>query len=331
MGRGVGRALVLWTRHGGGIRLAITFQTIRLMKTIALIASLTVVFTCTGFAQAPADTPAEKAKAAVLANDRAYEDAFAKADVRTLTDFFAEDAVYTADDGSTFTGRAAIEESIRAAFAGNKGATLAIAVDSVRVLSPDVVVEKGSTSVTAKSGEVSGALYTAIHVKKDGQWKISELVETPLPDVTPHDRLTELAWLIGEWEEADKTSDVTVRSQYVWARGGNFITRNVSVKHEGKEVLDGWQIIGWDPVEKHIRSWTFDGEGGFAEGEWTREGERWLLREKGVAPDGSRTTAENTFAKFSADRLTWESNNRTLDGEPQPSIARFEVNRVKGK
>jgi len=301
------------------------------MKTIALLASLTVVFTCTGLAQPPADTPPDKVKAAVLANDRAYEDAYAKADVKALTDFFAEDAVFTSDDGSTFTGRAEIEGSIRAAFAGNKVAKLAIAVDSVRVLSPDVVVEKGSTSVTAKSGEVSGALYTAIHVKKDGKWKISELVETPLPEVTPHDRLTELAWLIGDWEEADKASDVTIRSQYVWARGGNFITRNVTVKRGDETVIDGWQIIGWDPVEKHIRSWTFDGEGGFAEGQWTREGERWLLREKGVAPDGSRTTAENTISKLSADRLTWESNSRTLDGEPQPSIGRTEINRVKGK
>jgi hypothetical protein len=37
--------------------------------------------------------------------------------------------------------------------------------------------------------------------------------------------------------------------------------------------LEGWQIIGWDPIEERIRTWTFDGEGGFAEGYFTREGE----------------------------------------------------------
>ena len=51
---------------------------------------------------------------------------------------------------------------------------------------------------------------------------------------------------------------------------------------------------------------------------FTREGSRWLLRETGVAPDGSRTGADNTITKISADRFTWESNNRTLDGDPQP-------------
>ena len=54
------------------------------------------------------------------------------------------------------------------------------------------------------------------------------------------------------------------------------------------------------------------------------------LRETGVAPDGSRTSADNTITKLSADKLTWESNNRTLDGDPQPGIGRVEINRVKG-
>jgi hypothetical protein len=55
-----------------------------------------------------------------------------------------------------------------------------------------------------------------------------------------------------------------------------------------------------------------------------------LQRETGVTPDGSRTGAENTFVKVSDDRFTFESNNRTLDGDPQPGIGRIEINRVKG-
>ena len=298
------------------------------MKTIALFASLSAVLAGVSLAQDSADTSPEKA--AVLANDRAYEAAYAKADVKAMADFFTEDAQYTSEDGRTLNGRAEIEGSIRAAFQARKGAKLAITLDSVRVLSPEVVLEKGSTAVTAKAGETDRAVYTAIYVKKDGKWKISQLIETPLADASPHDQLSPLAWLVGDWEEADKSDDLTVRSQYVWARGGNFITRNVTVKRSGETTLEGWEIIGWDPIDNCIRSWTFDDEGGFAEGRWTREGERWLLREKGVAPDGSRTAADNTFTKISDDRFTWESNNRTLDGDPQPGIARIEISRVKG-
>ena len=114
-------------------------------------------------------------------------------------------------------------------------------------------------------------------------------------------------------------------------KGGNFITRNVTVKRGG-ETTHGRLAGHWLGSDRAIASapWTFDDEGGFSEGRWTRRGQRWLLRETGVTPDGSRTAADNTFTKVNDDRFTWESNNRTLDGDPQPGIARIEINRVKG-
>jgi uncharacterized protein (TIGR02246 family) len=295
----------------------------------ALAAAVVISLLRASSAQSPPeDDPVMKA---VTANDRAYEAAFAKGDVKALAAFFAEDAEFTTEAGQTFSGIAAIEDSIRRGATANKGATLSIKADSVKVLAPDVVVQKGSTTVTSKTGEVSGALYMAIHVKKDDKWKISQLVETPLPEVTPQARLSELAWLIGEWTEADKASGITVHTQNVWAKGGNFITRNITVKLGEETTLEGWEIIGWDPLEETIRSWTFDGEGGFGEAVWSRDGERWLVRESGVNPAGGRITSENTITKLTADRFFWESNNRALDGEPQPSIPRIEINRVKGK
>ena len=298
------------------------------MKRIALFLSVPAALLATSFGQDSAKNSPEKT--AIAANDRAYEAAYAKADAKALAEFFAEDAQYTADDGRNYDGRAAIEKSIKETFEARKGARLAIDLDSVRTLSPEVVMEKGSTTVTAKNGEISGAQYAAFYVKKDGKWKISQLIESPLGDPSPHDQLSELAWLVGDWEETDKSDNVTVSSQYVWARGSNFITRNVTVKRGDETTLEGWQVIGWDPVERCIRSWTFDDEGGFSQGLWTRRGQRWLVRETGVTPEGNRTGAENSVTKVGDDRFTWESNNRTLDGNPQPGIARIEINRVKG-
>lgn len=277
----------------------------------------------------PAAIPPEMA--AVLANDRAYEEAYAKGDVEALAGFFTEDAEYTSDDGRNFSGNAAIKACLNEAFRTNKGAKISINVDSVKALAPEVVVEKGSTAVLSKSGVEAEALYTAIHVKKDDKWKISQLIETPMPVITPNDRLAELTWLVGHWEEADKEAGVTVHSRYQWARGGSFITRNVTVKRGENPVLEGWQIIGWDPVEECIRSWTFDDAGGYSEGRWTREGQRWLTRETGYAADGSRTSADQTITKAGDDRFYWESGNRTLDGDPQPGIGRIEIQRVKGE
>ncbi|MEY3898314.1 MAG: hypothetical protein RLZZ214_3835 [Verrucomicrobiota bacterium] len=303
------------------------------MKTVTAIAWITAL--STGFSPgqdtAKTATPTSPEMAAVAANDRAYEAAYAKADVKALLDFYTEDVSYTAEDGTVLEGRAAVEASLAASFAATTGAKLTIDLDSVRVLTPEVVVEKGSTTVVSKDGDPTSALFTAIHVKKDGKWKISELVETPAPVVTAGERLSELAWLVGDWHEADKDAGLTVKSHYQWARGGNFISRNVTVKRGDDDVLEGWQIIGWNPVDECIRSWTFDDAGGFTDGRWTRDGERWLVREVGYAADGGRTTADNTLTKAGPDKLFWESANRTLDGDPLPGISRIEINRVKGE
>ena len=149
-----------------------------LMKTIAFVALLAAALTSAGFTQDPAETSPEKA--AVIANDRLYEAAYANADVEALVDFFSEDADYTTEDGRTFSGRAEIEGAIRAGLTANRGSKLAINAETVRVLGPESVLEKGSTTVTAKDGETSGALYTAIHVQKDGQ-----VEDQPTDRITP--------------------------------------------------------------------------------------------------------------------------------------------------
>jgi hypothetical protein len=74
-------------------------------------------------------------------------------------------------------------------------------MESVRMLAPEVLLEKGTTMVTPNDGDVSESLYTAIYVKKDGEWKISQLIESPKAATTPHERLAELAWLIGKRAE----------------------------------------------------------------------------------------------------------------------------------
>lgn len=298
------------------------------MKTTVLFLSLGAALASASLAEEASDA----VRKAVEANDRAFEAAYAKADFKAMAGFFAEDADYTTDEGRSYSGREEIQAAIKAGLAGNRGAKLAITADTIKVLTPETVVEKGSTTVTAKDGGTSSDLYTAIHVRKDGQWKISQLIESAVPDTTPREHLEELAWLIGEWEDTDKNDEVTVRGQYLWARGGqNYLTRNITVKRGDEVTLEGWQIIGWDAVEERLRSWTFDSAGGFADGYFTRDGNRWLLRESGYAADGSRMTADNTITRLSDNTVTWESDNRTLDGDPQPSISRIEINRVKGR
>lgn len=300
------------------------------MKNLKAFIPLAALLASMATAEETKENPAVSPEsAAVSKNDREYEQAYADGDAKKLAGFFCEDAEYTSDDGQNISGRAAIEARLSEAFTLNKGSKLTIHTESVKTIAPEVVAEKGSTTVVSASGDEVSALFTAILVKKDGAWKISQLVETPMADEAPGENLSELTWLIGKWEESDSSAGVTINSNYQWARGGNFITRNVQVKRGDDPVLEGWQIIGWDPVAEGIHSWTFDGGGGFTEGTWTREGQRWLVRESGYTPDGTRTSADQTISKVSDDSYYWESGNRTLDGDPQPGIGRIEIHRVK--
>jgi uncharacterized protein (TIGR02246 family) len=299
------------------------------MSAYTPLISLTV-FLCSILQVVDAQEQPAGHESAILANNRTFEAAFAARDAEAMANAFCEDGGFTADDGRIFEGREAIKTFVAEALRGPKGAKLKIQTESISELAPSVLLEKGTTTVERPNGQTAQAVFSAVHVKVGDSWKIRSLVETPVPEAAATEYLAELSWLIGSWEEADPENKLTVKSNYQWASGGNYISRNITVKREDESVLEGWQIIGWDPVEERIRSWTFDDAGGFSSGFWTREGDRWLLQDAGYSSDGSRTSSEQTITKVNDDLFHWESGNRTVEGEPRPSIGRIEIRRVKG-
>ena len=60
------------------------------MKTIAALVSASAVFSIISLAQESPDNSPEKK--AIMANDRAYEAAYAKGDLKAMADFFADDS-----------------------------------------------------------------------------------------------------------------------------------------------------------------------------------------------------------------------------------------------
>jgi hypothetical protein len=128
----------------------------------------------------------------------------------------------------------------------------------------------------------------------------------------------------------DKTGDQTVETKINWAGDKNFLVRTFKVKGADQSETEGWEIIGWDPQRQQIRSWIFDSNGGFGETTWTNDGEHWLIRASNVLPNGDRSTAENVLTQVDDNKFTWESQNRTFNGDPQPSLDKIEVQRVAG-
>ncbi len=257
---------------------------------------------------------------------RKYEEAYDKGDAKALASFYAEDVDYIDQDGAEVKGRDAIEKLLADNFQANPGAKLEVTLDEVRQLTPDVLMSRGVATVTPPSGAAEATRYVAIHVKKGDQWEISQLTETAAPPPDAYSQLQALEWLVGSWE--DKTGDQTVQTKVNWAGDKNFLVRTFKVKAADQAETDGWEIVGWDPEHQQIRSWIFDSNGGFGESTWANDGEHWLIQASNVLPDGGHSTAEHVLTRVDDNKFTWESQNRTLNGELQPSLDKIEVQRV---
>jgi uncharacterized protein (TIGR02246 family) len=259
---------------------------------------------------------------------RKYQQAYDRGDAKTLTSFYAEDIDYIDQDGVETKGRGEMEKLFAENFQANPGAKINITMEEVKSLTPDVQVNRGVATVTATSGLTESTRYAAVLAKKNDGWQICQLTETAAPAPSAFSQLEALKWLIGNWENKD--ADQTVESKVESAGDKNFLVRTFKLKGEETQT-DGWEIVGWDPDRQQIRSWIFDSNGGFGESSWSYDGGHWLIRASNVLPDGSRSTAENVLTKVDDNKFTWESQNRTLDGESQPSVPKVVVHRTPSK
>ena len=289
------------------------------LNSILRTALALLAFAAIGWAQDKQPTDAEKTSQVIT---DAYVAAFNKGDAQALAAMYAEDAEYTNDGGEKVVGRSAVLDGLTKFFAKNKGAKISAKIDSARFLTPDVLIEKGISIVGDQATR-----YTCSYVKKDGAWFISELAETTLPPVdAAAAALDELGWMVGSWK--DNSSGVTVATSVDWTKNRHFLRRSIAVTRDGEEPMEATEVIGYDPVAGSIRSWVFDSEGGFGEGTWKREDNKWLVTFKATAPDGSMSTAQHIITFVDDQKYTWESINRQRDGEVLPSLDRIEVIRT---
>src|SRR5262249_31107239 len=201
---------------------------------------------------------------------------FHKGDAKALAAFWAPDGDYTSQTGKQIKGREAIEKAFQEFFAENKGLKLRIDIMSLRFVTPDVAIEDGTSAVIPPDGAPpSRSRYTNVHVKKDGKWLLSSVRDAPFSPPTNHEVLTRLEWAIGDWaQESDKGE--TARVSFTWTPSQSFIVSSFTTTFKNLAIGGGTQWIGYDPTTKAIRSWTFEDSGGFGEGTWKRDGDKWV-------------------------------------------------------
>jgi uncharacterized protein (TIGR02246 family) len=248
-----------------------------------------------------------------------FDRAFLKGDARAIAGLFAEEGEALDTDGVAIQGRAALEEHYGSRMAGSSGDKLETAAEAISFLAPGVARVIGRTKFQPSDGSAPfGARYAAIYVKRDGQWLLASVREIADKDLSAHDHLMELEWLVGDWVE--ETDEAVVNTTVAWTDNGSFLLRSFEVRIKGKAALTGTQRIGWDPLTKQLKSRVFDTNGGYGEGLWMRQGDQWVIKATGVRPDGRVATATQVLTYVSKDSLRWKSIDRTLGSEISQDI-----------
>ncbi len=257
----------------------------------------------------------------IRANAGKYVELYNRRDAKGMADMWSPEAVYTdSTSGDRFTGREAIAEHFAYVFAGMEDAKLAVTVDTVEFVSPNVAIERGSAVVTYSEHDPEESTYSAVHVKREGKWlidRISEEVVAP-PAPSHYEHLKALEWLVGDWVDSDE--EATIETSVEWTKNQNFLRRSFAVVTADEVALSGVQIIGWDPNDECIRSWTFDSDGGFAEATWEFKESAWHIINKGTLPEGGIATSVNLLTPVDEHSFRWESLSREVDGEVLPNI-----------
>jgi hypothetical protein len=139
-----------------------------------------------------------------------------------------------------------------------------------------------------------------------------------------------IEWGVGDWiGEAEKGE--LARASYAWAEDRNFIVSSFDATLNGIPVIGGTQWIGWDAIDKQVRSWTFYSGGGFGAAVWTRDGETWSLKTTAQTADGKKISATNVITWTDNDHLTWQVTRLVVDGQPVTDPAVVKMVRVKAE
>ena len=255
--------------------------------------------------------------------------AFNKGDAKATASFWMPDATYVDQTGRETKGRAAIEKLYEKVFAEQKGAKLTITVTSARLIAPEVAREDGLTEITpAEGGPGSVARFSAVLVKKDGEWYFESVSESVARPPTNVEHFGEIEWLIGEWTGENPKGE-SGTANYAWAENQNFIVSSFATTVNGIPVFGGTQWIGWDAIDKQIKSWSFYSGGGTGQAIWSKSGDKWFLTTEARTADGHKVSGVNVVTKVDNDHATWQLTKLTVNGEPKPEPPPLKLKRVK--
>jgi uncharacterized protein (TIGR02246 family) len=261
-------------------------------------------------------------QAAILRRTQEFLRAVSRGEARDLAAFWTDRGEYARGDDLTIRGRENIEKAYAASLKERESAEVELQSESVRFLADDTALQEGTFLAKRPSApERARSRFVILYVRVNSQWQIGLLREWP-----EGPSLQDLAWLVGAWSS---TSDgVDVRAAFEWTENRKFLRGNFTMKQEDRAV-SGFQILALDPATGSIKAWTFGGDGDLGEAVWTRTEKGWSVKTTGVTSEGDPVIATTLITPIDEDSFTWQSVERTVDGEKQPDVGPVKVVRAR--
>jgi uncharacterized protein (TIGR02246 family) len=263
---------------------------------------------------------------------RQSSDAFTKAfdagDAKAIANQWTPDGELVDASGRVLKGRAEIEAAYKKFFSEHPGEKIKISVDSIQLLSEDAALEQGSASLesAASAGSESGATYTAVHVKQDGQWLMAFVHEANAATAENANPLGDLDWLVGKWTGEEYGATMTLTCS--WLPNHSYLQRRFTVETPDKHNIAGMQIVGLNPSTGRITSWNFNFDGSHAVATWMPTPHGWAIDSVGLLPDGTETHAVNVITKLDENAYSWQSLRRSVGMEGLPDTGEIILKRV---
>ncbi len=270
----------------------------------------------------PELSPLEKE---MLAETDKLVTAFNKSDTKAILNSFLTDGEIIDEQGVVHAGHEQISILMDSFFKAFPNASTEAELESVRSVAGIVFADGRRTITTADRKSVSVLRFTSIWKKSDSGYKLVSFRDyAESSSMAPNAALQELQWLIGAW--VNEGADARVELTFQWSADTNFILGSYSIKTDDGELLTSTQRIGWDARQGAFRTWTFDVDGGFGEGVWSKSEQGWQIRSTATTPEGTNASATLLFTPVSENRFSITGRQRMLNGEELPD---YEITVVK--
>lgn len=259
-------------------------------------------------------------KEQVVRRIQEFTEAINKGNIDNLDSYWTEDGeIINPMTGDTVEGTKEISQYLQNKIKELKGKKIVFDVGDIAFPSADLAKVQGVLQIQENGKTVDRSARKIELIKDNGKWYLDTLKEIKV-DLPPsaYEHLKELEWLVGKWKDED--DDTTIFFNTHWDKNKNFLTQKFSMEVYGLEALEGMEIIGWDPIEKQIRAWVYDSDGGFGSGIFVKTDKGYNIKMSYALSDGKKASATNVYTKIDNRSYSFSSIDRKIGDVALPNI-----------